>query len=246
MDYSDLDELVDDTETPAYEEFALAAEYLAKNHSNLLPDVLLELYAFYKQGTAGDCNTSKPGIFNIQSRAKWNAWNDLRGMTKEQARIKYVEKILSHFPQWKQTTKSAGWVAVSTQLNYADSEQAEDTLADFIRNNDLAKAENVLSLLKPGEINELDADGIGLIHWCTDRGHVDILEMLIRQPGIDLNLQDIDGQTALHYASYCGHVECLKLLIKVGANRNVPDYDGNLFVDVAYDDTTKLLIQSLN
>lgn len=162
MDYSDLDELIDATETPLYEEFTQAAEFLAKNHASLMPDDLLQFYALYKQGTVGDCNTSKPGIFNIQNRAKWNAWNDVRGVPQDQARARYVENITEHFPSWKQETKSAGWVSVSTQKIEADDDkQSEETLTDFIRNNDLAKVEKFMSLLKPGEINELDKCGLG-------------------------------------------------------------------------------------
>lgn len=69
--------------------------------------------------------------------------------------------------------------------------------------------------------------------------------MLLKQPGIDINLKDVDGQTALHYASYCGHVECVKLLIKASADQKILDYDGNDFIEVAYDDTIKQLILNL-
>jgi len=36
--------------------------------------VFAELYALFKQATVGDCNTSRPGIFDQKGRYKWDAW----------------------------------------------------------------------------------------------------------------------------------------------------------------------------
>lgn len=46
----------------------------------------------YKQGTVGDCNTSKPGILDQKGRYKWDAWNNKKGMPKEEAM--QVSKLL--------------------------------------------------------------------------------------------------------------------------------------------------------
>lgn len=244
MDYSDLDELVGDTETPLYQDFERAAKFLTTHHDALMPDDLLGLYALYKQGTVGDCDTPKPGIFNIQSRAKWNAWNDIKGTSVEQARIGYIDKITAHFPDWKQSTKEASWAAVSRVQDVREADNST-TLADFIKDEDLEKVIKYLSSLKEDEVNELDESGLGLIHWCTDRGNANILKVLINVPGIDVSLRDVDGQTALHYASSCGHNDCLKILLEAGADRSSVDNDGNTYLDVAYDDSTRQLIQSL-
>jgi acyl-CoA-binding protein len=37
-------------------------------------DDLLELYALYKQATAGDVAGSRPGMMDFKGRAKWDAW----------------------------------------------------------------------------------------------------------------------------------------------------------------------------
>ena len=63
--------------------------------NNLSNDDKLEFYSFYKQGTIGDCNTSKPGIFDMVGRYKWDAWNSKKGMTSEQAKAAYFEKVES-------------------------------------------------------------------------------------------------------------------------------------------------------
>lgn len=56
---------------------------------------LLDLYALYKQGTEGDVKGEKPGFFDFVARAKYEAWEKLRGTSSEQAMERYVEKVRS-------------------------------------------------------------------------------------------------------------------------------------------------------
>ena len=56
-------------------------------------DEKLEAYKYYKQATIGDINTSKPGIFSYTDRAKWNAWDSVKGMSSYDAKLKYIEVI---------------------------------------------------------------------------------------------------------------------------------------------------------
>jgi len=53
-------------------------------------DTKLKFYGWYKQATIGKCNTSRPGMFSPIERAKWDAWNKLGDMTKEEAMELYV------------------------------------------------------------------------------------------------------------------------------------------------------------
>ena len=73
-------------------EFEAAAESI-KNATNLSNDDLLSLYSLYKQATCGDCNTSKPGMFDLKGKAKWEAWNKLVGTAKEDAQTQYIAKV---------------------------------------------------------------------------------------------------------------------------------------------------------
>jgi acyl-CoA-binding protein len=56
-------------------------------------DVLLELYALYKQGTAGDVQGSRPGMMDFKGRAKYDAWAGRKGMSKSDAMEKYVALV---------------------------------------------------------------------------------------------------------------------------------------------------------
>lgn len=53
---------------------------------------MLKLYSYYKQATVGDCNTAKPaGVFNFKDKAKWDAWNGLKGLSPNEAKAAYVK-----------------------------------------------------------------------------------------------------------------------------------------------------------
>jgi acyl-CoA-binding protein len=54
-------------------------------------DELLQIYSLFKQGTVGDNNTDKPGMLDFKGKAKWEAWNKLKGKSKEQAQTDYIE-----------------------------------------------------------------------------------------------------------------------------------------------------------
>ncbi|KAL7749846.1 hypothetical protein RI367_004722 [Sorochytrium milnesiophthora] len=63
--------------------------------SQLSNDQLLELYALFKQGTVGDCNTSRPGMLDLKGKAKWDAWNAKKGMSQTEAQQKYIDYVAS-------------------------------------------------------------------------------------------------------------------------------------------------------
>lgn len=56
---------------------------------------LLKLYALYKQATAGDNTEKKPGFSDMVGRAKWDAWNGLKGTANDAAMQQYLDVIES-------------------------------------------------------------------------------------------------------------------------------------------------------
>ena len=57
-------------------------------------ETLLKLYALYKQGTEGDINTEPPSNpFDFVSKAKHNAWSDLKGKAKDVAMNEYIALV---------------------------------------------------------------------------------------------------------------------------------------------------------
>jgi diazepam-binding inhibitor (GABA receptor modulator, acyl-CoA-binding protein) len=56
-------------------------------------DRLLELYALYKQATAGDATGSRPGMLDMKGRAKFDAWTKQKGTSAEAAMTQYVALV---------------------------------------------------------------------------------------------------------------------------------------------------------
>ncbi|NP_001087866.1 acyl-CoA-binding domain-containing protein 5 [Xenopus laevis] len=56
-------------------------------------EMMLKFYSFYKQATLGPCNTARPGFWDPVGRYKWDAWNSLGDMSKEDAMIAYVDEM---------------------------------------------------------------------------------------------------------------------------------------------------------
>jgi diazepam-binding inhibitor (GABA receptor modulator, acyl-CoA-binding protein) len=54
---------------------------------------LLKLYALYKQASSGDVDGKRPGFTDMVGRAKWDAWNEIKGTDSETAMQQYVDLI---------------------------------------------------------------------------------------------------------------------------------------------------------
>ena len=51
----------------------------------------LKLYAFYKQATVGNVEGECPTVIHMVERAKWQAWNAIKGMEKDKAMEGYLK-----------------------------------------------------------------------------------------------------------------------------------------------------------
>jgi len=54
---------------------------------------LLKIYALFKQASSGDADGKRPGFTDMIARAKWDAWDALKGTSKEDAMQQYVDLI---------------------------------------------------------------------------------------------------------------------------------------------------------
>lgn len=227
------------------EEFMQAANFLQHNTNTIEQNNLLELYGLYKQATIGKCNTSKPSIFSLQAKSKWNAWNSLGDMTQIKAMEMYVQKVKQLFPEALFIERN-NWVAVSSMKNPDDDETIPDSnknAFDFVKESNSDQLKDILTKLSSEEINELDESGLGLIHWAADRGDSKVLEILIEN-GADIDGQDGDGQTAMHYAASCGNLDCIKVLKNYDANLTIRDNENLNCFDVALDDSVVSCLNS--
>ncbi|KAM9296276.1 acyl-CoA-binding domain-containing protein 4 [Gastrophryne carolinensis] len=68
-------------------------------------DEMLRFYSYYKQATIGPCNISRPGFWDPIGRYKWDAWDKLGRMSRDDAMRAYInemkmvaQKIINTFP----------------------------------------------------------------------------------------------------------------------------------------------------
>ncbi|KAG8270820.1 acyl-CoA-binding domain-containing protein 6 [Homalodisca vitripennis] len=223
-----------DLEMDLKERFSSAAKFLELVAGQLNSSQLLELYSYYKQATQGRCNTARPSWFNMTARQKWDAWNALGNIGQEEAMKSYVALISQLFPSWEEEsekTSASGWVSVSCMAKEEpELADTEKKLSDWVRDGEKTKVKQYAT---NSNIDQLDGDGLGPIHWAADRGNLGMLQFLISELNADIEFRDQDGQTALHYAASCGHADIVKYLIELGANKTVKDADGATPLEVA-------------
>lgn len=75
--------------------FNEAVEMSKKIPSRPSNEVLLSLYALYKQVTEGDVYGDRPGGFDFRGAAKFDAWAKEKGKSQEQAATEYIELVNS-------------------------------------------------------------------------------------------------------------------------------------------------------
>ena len=64
-------------------------------------DELISVYKYYKQAKFGDINIKKPFIFNLKENTKWEAWNSVKGLSKEEAMNEYINLSINLYEKYK-------------------------------------------------------------------------------------------------------------------------------------------------
>jgi diazepam-binding inhibitor (GABA receptor modulator, acyl-CoA-binding protein) len=74
----------------AFDAAVASTQDLTQRPSNA---TLLKMYALYKQASQGDVSTPKPGLSDLVGRAKWDAWNQLKGTDADTAMQNYIDLV---------------------------------------------------------------------------------------------------------------------------------------------------------
>ena len=75
-----------------FEAAVAASKTLGERPDN---QTLLQLYALYKQATAGDVGGKRPGFGDMVGRAKYDAWAAIKGTGREDAMQRYIALVAS-------------------------------------------------------------------------------------------------------------------------------------------------------
>ncbi|XP_008063500.1 acyl-CoA-binding domain-containing protein 7 [Carlito syrichta] len=73
-------------------DFDRAAEDVRKLKARPDDEELKEIYGLYKQAIVGDIDIECPGMLDPKGKAKWDAWNRQKGLSKEDAMSAYISK----------------------------------------------------------------------------------------------------------------------------------------------------------
>ena len=73
-----------------FEQAVADSKKLPERPDNL---TMLKIYALYKQASVGDVEGARPGFTDMVGRAKWDAWNEVKGQSTDAAKQAYVDLI---------------------------------------------------------------------------------------------------------------------------------------------------------
>lgn len=181
--------------------------------------------------------TSRPSIFDMTGRAKWDAWSTTgkKYSDVQNAEARYIE--LAKELGWDETeqplpnkseankgkgksnegeegdiwdseeessTGGSGGLGPSVSTMAHTKEASEKTLHGFAVENDVKGIEDLLAIVPDLDLNEVDEHGYTPLHLAADRGHLDVVKLLLSK-GVDKTLKDPDDMTAIELARIVGH-----------------------------------------
>jgi diazepam-binding inhibitor (GABA receptor modulator, acyl-CoA-binding protein) len=76
----------------SFEKAVAESKQLPEKPDNM---TLLKIYALYKQATEGDVEGKRPGFGDMVGRAKFDAWNGVKGTASDEAMQLYIDLIES-------------------------------------------------------------------------------------------------------------------------------------------------------
>jgi acyl-CoA-binding protein len=221
--------------------FEAAATFFGNNTTRFTTDLQLKLYALFKQVTLGDAPEDvRQGLcsFDPRRRAMDEAWISKRGLDQETAEREYIRIIESRCPKWRtggcsDTTESeqqlTGWAVGSVPLDVIGDAGTKDEsligqLCELVAEGNLNAVKEVIDQ-ESAVVTIKDRDGMTCLHWASDRGHEEIVELLIEKRS-NPNEPDHCGNTPLHIAAMSGQKEVVRLLLDAKADVGRVNQDG--------------------
>ncbi|XP_038398114.1 acyl-CoA-binding domain-containing protein 6 isoform X4 [Canis lupus familiaris] len=200
---------------------------------------LLYLYARYKQVKVGNCNTPKPSFFDFEGKQKWEAWKALGDSSPSQAMQEYIAVVKKLDPGWnpqspekkgKEANTGFGGPVVSSLYHEEIIREEDKNIFDYCRENNIDHVTKVIRS-KNVDVNMKDEEGRTLLHWACDRGHKELVTVLLRYKA------DINCQAQL--PSDCGMMKVKQLYIMV---QGCAQTSGVLNSHPVYEDVTTIML----
>lgn len=211
-----------------------AASYLssAPSLSKVSTTIKLELYGLFKYlKVAPKPQGSRPYIFDMTGRAKWDAW--------KAASDTYENNSHTAAQRYQAIAQELGWKPGSTPSS-APGKGSEDGGADAGVRNDSAGSESsgggggmgtsVSLLVNPG----LDLGEAQTLHGLAIAGDAEkLMAFLLVNPAVDINARDEFDYTALHLACDRGNLPIVQTLLSKGGDPLLKDPDDYTAAELA-------------
>ena len=85
---------------------------------NVLVTAQLALQQFaFLQATVGDVEGTQPWAVQMEARAKWDAWNSVKGMAKEEAMKQYIDIVTKGDANWRVSCVCSTWQFKMPQIH---------------------------------------------------------------------------------------------------------------------------------
>ncbi|XP_061859717.1 acyl-CoA-binding domain-containing protein 6 isoform X2 [Colius striatus] len=176
--------------------FEQAAERLPALLPTASKEQLLYLYGRYKQVKFGPCNTPKPNFFDFEGKQKWEAWKALGDTSPQQAMQEYVATVKKLDSSWnpqttekrgKESKTAFGGPVVSSLYQEEIIREEDKNIFDYCRENNIEYVTKAIRSKKV-DVNVTDEEGRALLHWACDRGHKELVSILLEHAA-DVNSQ---------------------------------------------------------
>ena len=106
-------------------------------------------------------------------------------------------------------------------------------------------ADHTQNMLLKDVINNLDEEGLSLLHWNAKDGNAETVQTLLKK-GADIEIKDREnGSTPLLWACQNGHTNIVKILLQNGANLFANSYCGNTVLHFAVESGEVELVEML-
>ncbi|RHZ87254.1 hypothetical protein Glove_38g34 [Diversispora epigaea] len=263
---SDISDVSDNSsDNILFKQFTSAYNFLNKYPNiNFSNDIKLKLYGTYKSATIGSCNVPKPSLLDFRARAKWDAWKEFDGISKEEAMNLYVDIVEIANIGWNkshvvddseddedieeiieenvQSASQDRWTYVSTLSYEEDDNVTSDDIFSHVKQGKFKEVSKMLDSDKEKYINIKDSQGLSLLHWACDRGHLEIVKLLIER-GSNINILTNENETPFHYACLSEHLECSRYLYKNNVDITIKDKEGLTALEQCDEEFKQLVIQ---
>jgi len=227
--------------------FQDAASYLSSSPSlsRVSSAVKLELYGLFKYITSSKApSTSRPSIFDMTGRAKWDAWDAAGKQYKDsrEAEKRYLE--IARTLGWAGSTTSpenqvpsapspstseGGWdddsdsnasksggdgMGLSVSIMKPPPSTIDKSIHGLALSNDVSGLTSLLEEYPRTDLDAVDKFGYTPLHLACDRGNIDMVKFLLSK-GADYSLKDPDDLSPIELAKEAGQAEIEAILSSI-------------------------------